>query len=259
MLFLDLLHLVVVSPCQHLPHHWNIRLPNSLFHSTGQQYFSDFLNLEQSVQFSCTYYTIHSWLDTFLVACVHCIHTCHISDLIVTFRFLEISRLFMLPRRVLLPCNFTNFNSRIFTWNHLQSIPCGIEHSTDADGCFESKVFAFFSGNVVVLVHPAIYTRWRLELTYLSRSCLALRLGVWGQWWRNQTFPLAVGIFYRIWLPPLLGSFWLRGVPLIFRWLVQVCPFHWCHVCFPPIQLEQCPTGKWGKSLGPCFFFLRPP
>ena len=101
--------------------------------------------------------------------------------------------------------------------------------------------------------------RWRFELTYLSRSYLALRLGVWGQWRRNQTFPLAVGIFYRIWLPPLLGSFWLRGVPWIFRRLVQVCPFHWCHVCFPPIQLEQCPTGKWGKSLGPCFFFLRPP
>ena len=38
----------------------------------------------------------------------------------------------------------------------------------------------------------------------------------------------------------------------IFRRLVQVCPFNWCHICFPPIQLEQCPTGKWGKSFGPC-------
>ena len=84
-------------------------------------------------------WTLFLWL-----VCIVSTPVTFLSLLIVTFRFLEISRLFMLPRRVLLPCNFTNFNSRVFTWNRLQSIPCGLEHSTDADGCFESKVFAFF-------------------------------------------------------------------------------------------------------------------
>ena len=82
----------------------------------------------------CLGWTLFLWL-----VCIVSTPVTFLNLLVVTFRFLEISRLFMLLRRILLPCNFTNSRQHCRTlgiwgqWRRKQRFPLQLASSIEFD------------------------------------------------------------------------------------------------------------------------------